>query len=181
MPRNSGNISNPCNCMVLRCLRMTMQNVLSACVTALILSGCVSKEVNLTTPFNPAQARYAATNGTAIIDGQAFMRQRGGGGVTAAGEPVLLLPDVPHVEQMFSEGLGHNVSKINNLDQRLKDYVKKTTADASGNFSFQGLSAGKYIVATRVRWQAGDIGQGGDLMERVTVKPSERVRVIMHH
>jgi len=157
-------------------------------LASLLIAGCLpTKEIELRSSFDPKEAAYAQTPGTARIVGQAFIRQKGGGVVTAAGEPVLLLPAVPQVEEMVAKtadarGPYAPELDIKNLDPRLKDYTKKTIADATGNFTFDKLSAGDYYIVTRVVWTVpGRYGgrQGGELVQRVTLKPGEEQRVIM--
>ena len=46
---------------------------------------------------------------------------------------------------------------------------KSTKADGEGRFSCTGLADGDSYVVTSVMWLAGDMRQGGSLMEKVTI------------
>ncbi len=57
--------------------------------------------------------------------------------------------------------------------------MRKTKANGEGRFEFTGVADGDYYVATKVQWMAGDIAQGGSLMEPVSVRNGATVEVIM--
>lgn len=70
------------------------------CVS-LALSACMTTTVETAVPFDPNQGRCILSRGSSTIQGQAFLRQAGGGVVTCAGEEVSLLPATPYqVERM---------------------------------------------------------------------------------
>lgn len=72
----------------------------SICIIALLVAGCSTRpEVDLTRYANPAEVAPYNALGPASIEGQAFLRQRGGGVVTCAGEKVELVPWIPIVQK----------------------------------------------------------------------------------
>jgi hypothetical protein len=157
----------------------------------LAVGGCVTTEQNivLSTTFDPKEAAFIHKTGTGRIDGQAFMRQVGGQVVTAAGEPVILLPSVAYTDEMMAAAKAAEAQspyaprpKLD-ADPALKEYAKITQADAMGTFSFDKLSPRDYYLFTKVKWgvptRHGINNQGGELVERVSLGKGEQRRVIM--
>lgn len=140
------------------------------------LVGCVTNQPVqrapdvLRTPFVGADHSAFAGTGTASVIGQAFLRQRGGGVVTCAGDTVFLLPDSEIYRELtwyLREGrspLPPSAEPV--LFSTLK---RTTTCDAAGNFRFRQLPAGSYLLVARVVWTVGSSRQGGFLMDTVTV------------
>src|SRR5208337_5281057 len=99
-----------------------MRNVWTP-IAFLLLSSCYPppEPVAMRHQFDPDEyIPYTKLGGAAII-GQAFMRQKGGGVVTCAGSPVLLVPDTPYIEEMFSIlSSGRQVAGSPVNDPRLK-------------------------------------------------------------
>lgn len=65
----------------------------------------------------------------------------------------------------------------------MRDYARLEKADASGAFAFDRLAPGSYYVITKVQWgvaqRYGTSREGGDLVEKVTVRPGETSKIIM--
>jgi len=158
-------------------------------LVALAVAGCVASQpqnVVISTPFDPSDAEYARRPGSATVYGQAFMRQVGGGVVTAAGSKVLMVPAIPYVHEAFTKGASASSRGqvvFSNLDRRLAAFVRITVADASGSFAFTNIGPGEYYIITQVLWgvptEYGVNNQGGDLIELVRVNPGQSIRVIM--
>lgn len=51
-----------------------------------------------------------------------------------------------------------------------KKNVLVTACDSQENFEFNNIKNGKYTIATRVEWKAGDKKQGGVLGDFIDIK-----------
>ncbi len=145
------------------------------------------------------EAEYAALakSGTASVSGQAFARTRGGDVRYAAGSDVILTPATAHgidwARRTEEEGIGLSIGvhpnslRLPQLDDRAKAFTKTTVADANGRFTFDGLSAGSYVIVSSVIWEVPrSTGRssymgvtGGYLVGTVTVKDGEKGSVIV--
>lgn len=137
-------------------------------------------------PFPEQEYDRLPKTGKNTVTGQAFMKTRGGDVKTAAGEPVRLSPVTSYSTQFFDFSVRRKHESFQELsppDARVLQYIKETTADATGRFSFYDVPAGEYYIYTLVRWEApGRAGlelQGGLVGEKITVKDGERNEVIL--
>jgi hypothetical protein len=143
-----------------------------------VLSGCV------TTPppqwnqvSDAAEAEYQSylAGGTASVSGQAFLTQRGGGVVKAAGRTVTLDPATSVGAEWWTKaGTKWAHRSLTPPSPGFAKARKTTVADAEGKFKFSGLAAGRYYVLTDVTWeipgQFGTSTQGGLVGSLVEVK-----------
>lgn len=107
--------------------------------------------------------------GTGVIDGQAFVVVRGGDVLldtkgylttisdnarTASGNDVTLDPATPYAMEWYMKE-GTSLRRFANApkDAAFRAARKKTVADESGKFKFEGLPPGRYIVRTTITWQ----------------------------
>ena len=155
------------------------------------LAGCVGQVIETTVPFDPNEVSYITKRGTATIEGQAFLRQRGGGIVTCAGFEVILIPAGQFATERMTQIYGsRDGGRINvfgganqeNVDPRYLQMTRKTTCDAEGDFEFREVSNGAYYVFTTVTWQVGNsiVPEGGGLARRVEVNGNRDVRVLLN-
>lgn len=103
--------------------------------------------------------------GTSTLQGQAFMRQKGGGVVTCAGSSVFLSPSTPFFWGKKIEAMGSNNYVI---DGKYKTAVRETVCDAKGAFAFRDLPAGGNLgwdLITKVEWEVAGKSQGGIAIE----------------
>lgn len=165
--------------------------------TALILAasfamaGCaVTRPLHqISAPFDAAHAQRLVQDGPNTVKGSAFMRQRGGGVVTCAGETVHLIPATAYAEErmrvLYRTALGSGVNFGVNYDFQPEPHEyftleRVTKCDAQGNFVFERVADGEFFVVTTIRWSvAYGATQGGNLMHRVTVTGGQVVNVIM--
>jgi hypothetical protein len=147
------------------------------------LAGCVAapKDVPVSSTYSHDEMKFIQSTGKASITGQAFMRQRGGGVVTAAGEEILLIPDTAYTREVTDKMLSGQTQLA--AGSNLKSYTRKTIADAEGRFKFNGLVGGSYIALAVVRWEIpgeyGSRAQGGGLKQEVTVADGQTAEIIM--
>lgn len=152
-----------------------------------LLAGCVVVmdpfDIALTTTFDSAEVAFIHDEGTATIQGSAFIRQRGGGVVNCAGEPVSLIPSGAYARErkMILYGTttspGYRNFSENAFGGKMPEdapaqyftYARATRCDVDGRFEFKNVAPGSYFVTTTITWTVGRIPQGGYLMAPVTI------------
>ena len=150
-----------------------------------LLTGCASiAPVPLKSTFKPEQAAFIEQRGTGAISGQAFLRRNDGVVVYAAGSDVNIVPVTDYSSERIFSMYGQGKISIfhpgfASNDPLYDRYTRKTVADGEGRFSVTGLPAGSYFVTTSVQWMAGNVPQGGALLERVTLSTGQSVSLIM--
>lgn len=124
-------------------------------------------------PIFEAAAHSAYRNDAkASVYGQAFLRQQGGGVVTCAGSPVMLVPDTPYFREAVLKPMFVHGAKHHPMPPDASAMVAKTTCDASGDFEFHNIPRGSWLVATTVAWVIAGEAQGGGLVSKVEVGDS---------
>lgn len=160
-----------------------MRKVLFAVAATALLAACVAApKINST--FDPNEVSFIKQDGKGSIKGQAFMRRNDGVVVYGAGSDVYLIPKGKYSEERINalyRGGKFNAYTPNpaTTDPRYTDYTRTTKANGEGRFEFQGIADGEYYIAVQVMWMAGDMRQGGSLMERASIKGGNSVEVIM--
>lgn len=99
------------------------------------------------------EAEYAPyrETGSGRIEGQVFLRQRGGGVVKGAGAEVNLNPVTSYSTEWFTAWMA--MEPLVPADPRAEEFARVTQADAEGRFHFDGLPPGRYYVASAVVWE----------------------------
>lgn len=168
-----------------------MRKAVAAAVLLVVLSGCQTTEQAPISTFNPSEAAFARSKGAASVKGQLFLRRNDGVVVYGAGSDVTLIPKVSHTEQAVTVGFAgqklrneHSMfAKPLTFDPGLDPFVRRTKADGQGNFTFEAIPPGSYYVIGKVTWcapsQYGCLPQGGDLLEVLTVSPTEKSATVM--
>lgn len=105
--------------------------------------------------FDPAGAEWAKGTGTATVEGQAFLKTRGGDVKYGAGNTVLLIPNVPHTFDWYTRITSSNPNSAGVLDDRATALIRKTVAGGDGRFKFENVPAGPYLILTTVTWETG--------------------------
>jgi hypothetical protein len=163
---------------------------LSLLVIAFCITGCVQPQapitVTLNSTFNEEEAKNLLKDGTNTIQGNAFMRQLGGGVVTCAGNEVFLTPVTAYATERIvaiygNSEMGFSQRHIQFIPdiKAYKDLAKKTQCNSQGNFKFDKVTDGTFYVVTSIRWQVANSIQGGVLMKKVSVKNGEVQDIIM--
>ncbi|MDU4465519.1 hypothetical protein [Haemophilus parahaemolyticus] len=174
-----------------------MKKLLLVSVIGTLLTGCLSGtgwkpiEHTMINKFNEQQAKNQLKEGSSRIEGNAFLRQNGGGVVTCAGQEVTLIPFTEYANEKLkvsylSEDKGYQDwvygnYKFNNEDPNYVKYMKTAVCDSQGKFTFDKLSAGTYFVVTAVKWQVGYYLQGGSLMQKVTLAKGDTKNIVMSY
>ena len=162
-----------------------LNKIAAAAAVGLLLSACVST-AKVQSTFDAKAAAYIHQKGSGRIEGQAFLRQRGGSVVKAAGETVHLIPATRYALERFAAIYGERKSvfggrQIQDTPPEYTQYMRSTKADAEGRFSFDGIAPGRYLVQTQVYWAVPGsyIPEGAAFHERVEVGSGETVNVIL--
>lgn len=173
-----------------------MKKLLSMSAVAILLVGCAGTpfapiEHSMKNKFDAKQAQTQLKEGNAKLEGNAFLRQQGGGVVTCAGQEVFLFPYTDYANEKLSLMYGssergisawHTTQyKFSNEDPNFPNYKKTSFCDAQGKFVFDKLSAGTYFAITNVSWTVGYERQGGFLMQKVTLNKGETKSIVMSH
>lgn len=154
----------------------------------LALAACATERIPVGVPFDPREAAFIEQPGSAVITGQGFMRQLGGGVVTCAGEQATLIPATAYATARMRILYGNveagrrPLTMMSAPEEAPPEYLRLTrtsTCDAQGNFRFDNLPPGQYFLTVPVRWVAGSAPQGGTLMRRVTVAPAQNQTVLL--
>lgn len=164
------------------------------------LAACAAPQqiniVNIQHPFDSAQAAKML-EGNSKVTGSGFMRQRGGGVVTCAGQEVGLVPATAYATERFTalygnlDGLvGFNRTQVKfNPDVPEYQRIRKiTTCDAQGNFEFDKVGKGDFYLYTTVLWETPSVNifgtpvmlpQGGAITMKVSLGNNENKRVVL--
>ena len=159
----------------------------------IFVAGCASSNQPLiptqeiSAPFDVAQASQQLLPGPNFVKGNAFMRQRGGGVVTCAGQVVHLIPATPYAKARFfalynTNEAGVNIGRNFRFVPDPPEYYTKTRevkCDSQGNFTFERIADGDFFVATQVSWQVGNSTEGGNLMQRVTLSGGQTISLVL--
>lgn len=163
--------------------------VFSAIALAAILAGCaVTKPpVALTTRFDVQQAQEMVRPGVNIISGSALIRQNGGGVVTCAGLPILLVPNTAYASERMSVIYRNAergfVAVSNGItftpdDPAYMKNTRTTVCDAQGKFAFNDVADGRFFVLSNIVWNVGG-PQGGTVMQAVAVSGGQAREIVL--
>jgi hypothetical protein len=166
---------------------------LALAALATMLIGCAAPTspfapvFEISASFDAAHARRLLQEGSNSVKGNAFMRQRGGGVVTCAGQAVRLVPATQYARQRFFALYGSNESgsqrgqryRFNPDPPEYYANTREQKCDSQGNFLFERVADGEFFVATQITWQVGYSAEGGNLMQRVAVSGGKTVSIIM--
>ncbi|MBV5334751.1 MAG: hypothetical protein JZU49_02975 [Sulfuricurvum sp.] len=166
-----------------------LQNILSI-TTIFILTGCAPQQITLQNKFDAdLTKRVYEKDGNNTINGNAFLRQNGGGVITCAGSKVQLIPYTifsrerilaifGNTEGGFAPPYKSNIQFSDNPTEYFQ-FRKTEYCDSNGNFTFPNVGDGKYYINTYVFWNVGNVINGGSLAKSISVKNGEVIKVIM--
>jgi len=130
-------------------------------------------------PYSAEEHEPYRADGSASITGQAFLRQRGGGVVTCAGEKVMVMPDTQYFRETLLQLKAGAVPSAGQDVWKGAGLVRRTQCDAQGNFTVTKLPAGNWLVVTAVLWTVGYRQQGGIVSTSVPVKANQAAQVLL--
>ncbi len=146
--------------------------VIVSLLALLMFTSCVQqKSYTIKTPFRPEDWKLASETGNCRLEGQAILKTKDGDVKTCAGEEVILMPYNSYTEELYNVGKQGGFSGASNFEPSIKNYLKVTTCDIDGDFEFDNLPNGKWLLYTQVVWQIpgrdGTSVQGGDMIKIV--------------
>jgi hypothetical protein len=100
------------------------------------------------------QAFVIIRGGDLILDNQGYLTTIGDNARTASTSDVTLDPATPFAMAWYMK-TGTSLRRFNDApkDAAFRAARKKTIADESGRFKFEGLPAGRYIIRTTITWE----------------------------
>lgn len=119
-------------------------------MAGLISGGCTTV-VKQTVPFIESDFEPFMGTGTSSIVGSAFLKTRSGDVEVAAAEVVELIPSTPYTRERFEFAVAPS-KRLEPRDRRLDRHIRRTVADARGNFGFREVPAGDYFVVCTITW-----------------------------
>lgn len=160
-----------------------MRTFILCLLGAQLVLGCAAPAppvVPMHEQFDAADHDPFLAPGTASINGQAFLRQRGGGTVTCAGSKVMLLPDTPFFSEIVDKiKTRRTPAPLAKLDPKYKGLLRQSQCDAQGSFVFERLPAGGWIIMTEVSWTVGYRHEGGALIKTASTTDGAPSRVML--
>ncbi|MGD8294692.1 MAG: hypothetical protein PVF37_23470 [Desulfobacterales bacterium] len=144
--------------------------VMVSYLALIMFISCVQqKSYTIKTPFRPEDWKLGLEAGNCRLEGKATLKTNDGEIKTCAGEEVILMPYNSYTEELYKVGKQGGFSEASNFDQSIKSYLMITTCDIDGNFEFDNLPSGKWLIYTQVVWQIpgrdGTGVQGGDMIK----------------
>ena len=134
------------------------------------------------TPYSEADLLPYAGTGTSTVNGQAFLKTRGGEVRFGAGDKVQLIPVTAYTTE-FRERVTVRGERIGPINPEFEKYRRITIADGNGNFEFKNLPAGNYYATCYITWEIpGQYGlerTGGVAYGTVKVGIGETSKVIV--
>jgi hypothetical protein len=168
-----------------------MKKILLTVCIILAITGCALPQVPtipISAIFDVAAAKAQLVDGTNTIRGSGFMRQKGGGVVTCAGQPVYLVPATSYATERVRLLYGSTEKGVNSGSRNYRfnpdppeyrSLTKTSRCDSQGSFVFERVADGDFYINTLVFWQVGSSAQGGQLMQRVTVTGGQSVSLVV--
>jgi len=101
--------------------------------------------------FNEADYKSYESVGGAVIHGHAFVRSDTGVKHGAAGVNIYLVPLTAYTEERAK--IMESGKEPAAADPRLENYIKTTVGDWGGDYKFEGLPAGKYLLYCKIDWE----------------------------
>lgn len=164
-----------------------MKTAVVAATLAVFLAGCAAprQAMVVEAPFNEAEAAEMMKPGKNTITGSALLRQQGGGVVTCAGSPVLLIPATAYAKERLAKTFGGSSvyrgapPSFAPTPAAYGTHLRKGTCNAQGFFRFEEVADGEFFIVTQVLWTAGryQLQQGGSVYGRTTVSGGKTVEV----
>jgi len=154
-------------------------HVLIGLILTATIAGC-SRPYQMTTPFNELEFLPYLGYGTSTIQGQAFLKTRGGAVRYAAGNTVSLIPVTSYSSEVWQAS---SYGQVAGVDQRWYIYNRNSTADGFGNFEFKNIPSGDYYLECSIFWEVpGRFGlerTGAVVKKQTKVRPNQTVKVVL--
>lgn len=156
-----------------------MKKAIAIIAAALLMAGCQSAQVERQVAFPEDEYAKLEKSGDSVIEGQLFLKTRGGDVKLGAGNEVIATPVTTYTEE--TTRIYRQNKQPLYTDPRAKEYTHRTIADGEGRFKLTGLPEGNFFVAGAVAWEVGPYSstQGDIIIKRVYVKEGETKKVML--
>lgn len=144
-----------------------------------------------TIPFSDADFRSYVGDGSSNLQGSAVLTTVAGGVRTCAGFPVLLAPATAYDREVVKL-FGFELNTAKRQAGPAAKYWRETNCDGAGNFVFNDVPSGTWIVITEASWtiqtatqlpgayKVSDQKQGGTMIGEVTLYSGKSARFVMN-
>ncbi len=147
----------------------------------LVLLGCAAAPISEPPAFVPAEWDSYPATGTAKISGQAFSKTRGGDVKFGAGSTIYLYRATPYLKEFIRlRQAGYIVNHNQDALLAMNRTAISTTADGSGNFSFEKVPAGEYLLECSITWMLPNGGStGGAVQKFISVQEGQDLKIML--
>ncbi len=158
-----------------------MRRVFLSVLFASGLAACRSTHIDSPVAFDASEAAFIQKDGKATIEGHAFVTNRSGGVVNAAGQTVWLIPSTAYARQRFAAIYGgaksipaRAIPKADS-DPAYSQYTRQTKTTSGGKFTFEKVAPGDYFVVSQMTWKKEDamFPDGAAMFETVKITGAE--------
>lgn len=182
-----------------------MKPLLLTITSLALLSGCsnISSEieafkasttqtVNLTVPFNPAEAAFILDEGTASIKGSSLVKDAVGEVITCAGNNVYLVPVNDYSRERYTYLFGGSANgfspdetirkiKFKPDDPEFRKYMRVSTCNYIGEFVFENIPAGHYYIGTNIISEIDGYNtiSGGAYAKEIRLKRGQKLTIAL--
>ena len=166
-----------------------MRHLFLPLAAALLVAGCgghrPAPDLANGPAFDARAAAYIHKQGSAIIQGEAFVLGRNGKPVYAAGELIRLVPATAYAKARFrSLYKGKTFLPAGQIpkvtpDPEYAKYTRTAVANGRGKFLFDNVAPGTYFVTAQkiIRPPGTLFASGGAMYTQVTISRNERYPV----
>lgn len=131
--------------------------------------------------FNESEFKPFKGNGPANVEGEAFIRTKGGENRNCQAETVYLAPATSYDKAAVNK-LGFNLRAAMDFAGLAAPFWRKSTCNSQGKFVFKKIPSGDYFAITNVEWRARegrrDEKQGGTLVQKVTITDGDNSLIL---
>ena len=136
--------------------------------------------------FDPDEISWVKKEGTAIVEGEAYIKLEDGSYKGCSGFSIELLPVSAYSDERIYKTYGSNKSgqilikenppKFTPDHKLYHDLVIKSTCDSENRFSFSNVHPGDYYIMAFIIWNGTE---GGGVMKRVSLKDGSKLRAVL--
>ncbi|MDT8335883.1 MAG: hypothetical protein RQ753_09300 [Desulfurivibrionaceae bacterium] len=126
-----------------------MRFKLLSLLTVVLLVGCATQRM----PFPEDKYASLGLDGDKTVKGRIFLIDHLEEKQIGSGVDVSLEPFTAYCNQWY-DVVYINGGKLDEPDPGYYKYVKRTKADENGNFTFENVAAGEYLLNATMKWEA---------------------------
>lgn len=176
-----------------------MKSPLLSSAFLLILSGCIAgnnfhnnktQTINLTSTFDSESAAYILKEGTGTISGNASLTDPHGETISCAGNNVYLVPVTEYSTERYHHLFGKNGNGFSSDDiifhikfkpdnPEFRKYMKVSTCNYIGEFTFDNIPAGEYYLGTNIisEIEGYNTIEGGALAKKISLQEGQNLKI----